>query len=100
MIRVTGRIVVAIATMLFCLAASAQNGSFIEWAVPTADSLPLHFYLNVVLRSRYGNRFRGKVEALDEVFAQFLGGQGADSVKKLRLFIQQRLGPISADLPA
>lgn len=42
MIRVTGRIVVAIATMLFCLAAAAQNGSFLEWSVPTADSLPLH----------------------------------------------------------
>lgn len=32
----------AIAVALFCLQAGAQTGSFLEWAVPTADSLPLH----------------------------------------------------------
>lgn len=32
----------AIGVALFCLRAWAQNGSFLEWSVPTADSLPLH----------------------------------------------------------
>jgi len=41
-IRVTGRIVVAIAAVWFCLPAAGQNGSFLEWSVPTASSLPLH----------------------------------------------------------
>jgi hypothetical protein len=49
------------------------------------DILRLTYYRDTVLASRYGDRFRGKVTALDEVFADFLGSRGADSVKKLRL---------------
>lgn len=41
-IRVTGRVLVAIGVVLFCLQAWGQNANFLEWSVPTSDSLPLH----------------------------------------------------------
>jgi virginiamycin B lyase len=41
-IRLTGRVLVAMGVALFCLQAGAQNGSFLEWSVPTAESEPLH----------------------------------------------------------
>jgi len=40
--RVIKRILVMIAVALFSFQAWAQNGSFLEWPVPTANSLPLH----------------------------------------------------------
>jgi hypothetical protein len=52
--------------------------------------LPLHFYRNIVLESRYRDRIPGCVERLDLAFAQVLD-LGEDSVKKLRLAIRQRL---------
>jgi len=53
--------------------------------------LPLHFYRNVVLKSRYGDHFSGHVELLDVAFADFFGDIREDSVKKLRLGIERRL---------
>ncbi len=52
--------------------------------------LPLHFYRNVVLQSRYRDRILGHVELLDVAFADFFGDIGEDSVKKLRLGIERR----------
>jgi hypothetical protein len=52
--------------------------------------LPLHFYRNVVLQSRYGDRILGHVELLDVAFADFFGDIGEDRVKKLRLGIERR----------
>jgi hypothetical protein len=43
-----------------------------------------------VLASRYGERFKGRVEALDRAFGKFVGLE--DSVRKLRFEIQRRLG--------
>jgi hypothetical protein len=45
----------------------------------------LHYYRETLLASRYAARFPGNVEALDQAFAQFLGGLDMDSIKKLRL---------------
>lgn len=52
--------------------------------------LPLHFYRNIVLGSRYHARIQGNAELLDRAFAEFLD-MGEDSVKKLRLATQRRL---------
>lgn len=53
--------------------------------------LPLHFYRNVVLKSRYRDRIPGHVELLDVAFADFFGDIREDSVKKLRLGVERRL---------
>jgi len=53
--------------------------------------LQIQFFRNVVLASRYADRFKGRVEALDRAFGRFLK-LGEDSVKKLRLKIERRLG--------
>ena len=54
-----------------------------------AQILPLHFYRNIVLSSRYANRLMGHTERLDIAFAKYfrkIGLKiGADSVKKMRL---------------
>lgn len=47
----------------------------------------LDFYRDVILASRYGDRFRGNVEALDRAFGEFLDEKSEDSIKKLRLEI-------------
>jgi hypothetical protein len=49
----------------------------------------LRFYRDVVLASRYSQRFQGHVGPLDEVFGKFLGGE--DAVKKLRIYVNARL---------
>jgi virginiamycin B lyase len=41
-IRVTGRVLLTIVVALFGLKAGAQTGTFVEWAVPTPNALPLH----------------------------------------------------------
>jgi len=51
----------------------------------------IHFYRNVVLEGRYRGRFTGRVEAIDHAFGKFLH-LSEDSVKKLRLEINRRLG--------
>jgi hypothetical protein len=50
----------------------------------------IQFFRNVVLASRYLDRFKGRVEPLDRAFGRFLE-LGEDSVKKLRLKIERRL---------
>jgi hypothetical protein len=49
----------------------------------------VHFYRDVALASRYGERYAGNVEALDRAMGHFLG-VGEDSVKKLRLGVASR----------
>jgi hypothetical protein len=49
------------------------------------NSFRFFFYRDVVLASRYGDRFAGRVEKLDSVFARFLGDLSVDSAKKLRI---------------
>jgi hypothetical protein len=56
-----------------------------------ADILPLHFYRNIALGSRYSARFPGWTEWLDKLFARFLDNRSEDSVKKLRLAVEKRL---------
>lgn len=51
----------------------------------------LRFYRDVVLASRYSQRFQGNTGPLDEVFGRFLGGLGEDAVKKLRIHVNARL---------
>ncbi len=52
--------------------------------------LPLHFYYNLALRPRYGQRFRRHVEQLDQAFGDYFG-RGEDLIKKLRSQIARRL---------
>jgi hypothetical protein len=56
-----------------------------------ATILQIQFFRNIVLESRYGERFSGRVQALDRAFSRFVGLE-EDSIKKLRLEIQRRLG--------
>jgi hypothetical protein len=51
----------------------------------------LRFYRDVVLASRYSQRFQGHISLLDEVFGKFLGRLGEDAVKKLRIYVNARL---------
>ncbi len=55
------------------------------------DILKIQFYRNIVLMRRYGQRFVGNVEPLDLAFGSFLS-LSQDSIKKLRLAIQKRIG--------
>jgi hypothetical protein len=50
----------------------------------------LHHHRNTALASRYGHRFQGHLEPLDQCFADFLG-LDPDRVKKLRLKISRAL---------
>jgi hypothetical protein len=50
----------------------------------------LHFYRNLALGTRYGNRFKGYIEPLDHAFGTFLGIR-QDRVKRLRCDISHRL---------
>lgn len=51
----------------------------------------LHFYRDIVLKSRYAARFRGNVERLDRVMAEFLG-LSEEAVRKLRRLIPRNAG--------
>ena len=51
----------------------------------------LHFYRNIVLASRYGDRFKRQQGALDTVFRHFFGDKSDDSVRPLRQWIDRRL---------
>lgn len=55
-----------------------------------AEVLKIHFFRNIVLRSRYETRFHGNVEAIDRALGQYLE-MSADSVKTARLEIDRRL---------
>jgi hypothetical protein len=69
----------------------SQGGSKWLGAFGYGHVFPLHFYRNIVLKSRHGDRFRRSVERIDEVLAKFLG-KSEELVKKLRLAIDKRLG--------
>jgi hypothetical protein len=55
-----------------------------------SQMLHLQFYRNIILGSRYKDRFRGQVQALDSAFGEYLD-VGEQSAQKLRLAIAQRL---------
>lgn len=56
----------------------------------------LEFFRETVLRGRYGNRFEGVTEQLDEAFGGYLG-TSADTIKKLRLRMGRRRHGTLAD---
>lgn len=66
-----------------------------------AKMLEIYVYLELALRSRYGDRLIGKTDEMDHAFGSFLYGRGsqnwsgcvgADNVKKIRQKMKQRLG--------
>jgi hypothetical protein len=56
-----------------------------------ASMFRLRFYRDIVLSSRYGERFHRRVQPLDEAFGRYFGSVGEESVKRLRLAINRRL---------
>jgi hypothetical protein len=59
-----------------------------------SNILPVQFFRNIVLNSRYGTTFPGRVMDVDMAFATYLN-RSEDSVKKLRLKIERRHNPDS-----
>jgi hypothetical protein len=55
-----------------------------------SQMLHLQFFRNIVLGSRYKDRFNGHLQALDSAFGEYLD-VGAQSAQKLRLAIAHRL---------
>jgi hypothetical protein len=59
--------------------------------------LHIRFFRDIVVVSRYGNRFDGNVQALDRAFGHYLGVRSEDSVKKLRAEIRRRLSSAASN---
>jgi hypothetical protein len=55
----------------------------------------LQHLLNVVLRSRYGDRFHRQTLRLDRLFAEYFGDRDEQSVSKLRQWTALRLKPVA-----
>ena len=51
----------------------------------------LHFYRNIVLGSRYGDRFHRQKEALDAVFSGYFEDRNDQNVKRLRQWTDKQL---------
>lgn len=60
-------------------------------ALAYGEIFNLHYFRNLVLGSRYGKRFKGNVNHLDEALADFLC-ISVDTIRKYRQQIRRRLG--------